>query len=254
MTSKVSSRKLGPDLLKIAATIFVVVIHHKNFPQDPVYMSQFRVLYGALFVISLCVGAVWAYRSHTHSKSVSKCLVSFLVPVGCFFALYGFRRFAVAIFMLVTGYLLAGSLKKREKPIKEWYTGQNITVRIMRFYLPLIPVFIIGLVYKIFVKEYDYTVAEVIARFFLGSFKPGSYYVTILAEVILIFPIIYCVVKRFKARGVMAIIALHLVYDVLCTCLGMNDVLYKFLVFRFITHIALGVYGSITDFSKDKKI
>ena len=254
MAQKVSSRKLGPDLLKIAATIFVVVIHHKNFAQDPVYMSQFRILYGALFVISLCFGAVWAYIYHLHSESVSKCLICFFTPVGCFLSLYCFRRFAVAIFLLVTGYLLTGSLKKRQKPIKEWYTGQNIVVRIMRFYLPLIPVFIVGLVYKIFVKDYDYTVLEVIVRFFLGGFKPGSYYVTILAEVILVFPIIYYVVKRFKARGVVAIIALHLVYDVLCTGLGMNDVLYKFLVFRFITHIALGVYGSVTDFSKDKKM
>lgn len=249
-----SSRKIGPDLLKIAATIFVVVIHHKAFSQDPVFREQFTVFYGALLIISVCIGAFLAYRAHLQSKEMSKSIGAFCIPVGCFLALFFLRRFAVAIFMLVTGYLLTGSLKKRQKPFKEWYTGQNITVRIMRFYLPLIPIFIIGLLYKIFVIDYEYTVLEVIVRFFLGGFKPGSYYVTILAEIVLIFPIIFYVIKRFKSRGLFAIFALHLIYDFLCTFLGMNDVLYKFLVFRFISHIALGVYGNITDFKEDKKI
>ena len=252
MQDKLKKRAIGPDLLKIAATIFVIVIHHKYFGKDPVFVKQFNSFFGFLFIISLCLGVFFAVRMRTRGESVSKCLVWFLIPLGCFVALRRVRRFAVPIFMLVTGYLLTSSVSKLDKPIKKWYTKDNLILRIIRFYLPFIPVFIVGLVYKIIVKDYDYTALEVIARFILGGFKPGSYYITVLAEMVLIFPVIYLVVKRFKAIGVGAIVLLNLIYDALCTFLGMNDILYKFLVFRFIAHIALGVYGRLTDFKKDK--
>jgi len=252
MPSDFIKRKPGPDLLKIAATIYVIIIHHKFFGADPVFMTRFLGLSIALFAVSLLLGAFLFLRAKKRGGTRQKCLLMLLIPLACFASLAFMRKFAVAIFMLVTGYLLTSSIKKYPSPIKSWYTRGNIIPRIMRFYLPFVPVFIVGLVYKIIVKDYEYTISEVIARFILGGFKPGSYYITILAEVVLVFPLIYLLVKKYKRIGVLAAVILNLVYDALCTFFGMNHILYKFLVFRFITHIALGIYGALADFKKDK--
>lgn len=251
MQKKVSKRKPGPDLLKILATIYVIIIHHKFFAGNPVFMSKFKLLSTITFVFTVVLGICLFFVAKKKGKSNFVCVMSFIVPLMCLASFAYLRRYAVAIFLLVTGYLLASSIKKLETPVKSWYTSSNIIPRIMRFYLPFIPVFIVGLVYKIIVKDYSYTAMEVIARFILGGFKPGSYYITILAEVVLVFPIIYILVRKLKSLGVLIAVLLTFAYDTACTYFGMNDIMYKFLVFRFTTHIALGVYASITDFKTD---
>lgn len=240
------SRKLGPDLLKIAATVFVIIIHHKNYTDDPVFIKQRILLISVLFAVSLCFGTVLWLKSKEKNK------LYFFIPVACLVAILVFRLFAVVIFLLVTGYLMSSSLGKYESDFGKWYSFSNLFPRIARFYIPLFPIFVICIIYKIIVKNYDYTALEVIVRFFLGGFKPGSYYITILAELVFLCPLIYLVVKRFRRCGVIAVILVNLAYDFFCAFLGMNDILYKFLAFRFLTHIALGIYGGISEFKRDK--
>ena len=99
-----------------------------------------------------------------------------------------------------------------------------------------------------FVLKYEYSVLEIILRFMLGGFKPGSYYITILAQLVFVFPLLYIIVRKMKFAGVILCTLLTFVYDFLCTELGMNPIMYKFLIFRFTAHIALGVYGYIISF------
>jgi len=138
--------------------------------------------------------------------------------------------------------------------MKEWYTKRNIIPRVLRFYFPFVFIFAVGLIYKIFVLRYEYTFLEVVARFILGGFKPGSYYITILAELVVVFPVIYAVVKRFGFGGVIICTVFTLTYDVCSTYLGMSPVAYKFLIFRFTSHIAFGIYARISEYEKCKKL
>lgn len=242
---KQSTRMIAPDILKIAAAIFVVVIHHKQ-NSSAYFVSKYQLFHLVLFAICFALGLCLFVRERAKGSSYKKSFLKFGI---CLMAWVGFsylKKFPVAIFLVLSSYFLAGSISKSERPLRSWYTAQNLISRIARFYIPFLPLFIIGLIYKIFVLKYDYTIAEVVARFILGGFKPGSYYITILAELVLVFPVVYVIVHRFKFGGVLACALFTFAYDIAFAYLGLSDVAYKFLIFRFAAHIAFGIYGKET--------
>lgn len=249
----ISGRMLSPDILKIFAAISVVVIHHKR--SSAVHFTEsYNLFYTILMCISVAVGVFLCLREgHKGGSDIKRSLLMFALPIVSAVAFYYLQWFAVCIFLIISGYLLTGSLEKHPKPFEFWYTKANIIPRILRFYIPFALIYIVGLLYKIIVLKYNYSILEIGARFILGGFKPGSYYITILAELVLIFPIIYFVVKKLKFTGVMLCTVFNLIYDLACTYLGMNDIAYKFIILRFTTHIAFGVYLRIADYNAERK-
>ncbi len=246
-----SNRLIYPDILKILATIFVIVIHHKTYSSQE-FNNKLIMLFGSVLIASVIIGVFLFAREKRKQSSFCKCLIKMVCPIIIALSLIFFRKFAVAIFLIVSGYLLTSSIDNYSNPIKQWFTRKNIIPRILRFYIPFAFIFVVGLIYKIFVLKYDYTIAEVIARFILGGFKPGSYYITILAELVFYFPFIYLVVKKFRFVGVVICTLFTFVYDVSFAFLGFNAIAYKFLIFRFTTHIALGAYAKLSDFRTEK--
>lgn len=250
---KIKGRMVAPDILKIAATVFVILIHHK-MRDDAVFMHKVYILAAICFVLSV-IASAFIYINETKKKSSPKRrIVMALIPFGVFLSLVYLRKLAVCIFMIMTGYLLSGTVMKYSSPIKDWYKKDNVIPRVLRFYLPFIPIFVIGLLFKIFVLGREYSLAEIFARFILGGFKPGSYYITAMAELVLIFPLIFAVVKRFKFWGVLFFTCLNFAYDIFAVSVGMNAILYKFLAFRFLAHIAFGVYAKVTNLKSDKRL
>ena len=245
------TRMAAPDIIKIAATIFVILIHHKK-NYSPLTMVQHNLFF---IIVSGCLLALAAFlfcRELKAGSSKTRCIYSLILPIIASLSILFFRRFAVGIFLMMSGYLMTGSLDRADRPFAIWYTFRNLASRIVRFYLPLIPVFILALLYKIFVLEYEYSLIEVVVRFFLGGFKPGGYYVAILVQLVLLFPIIHSIVRKYKFKGVMLCFAFTLIYDVLSTSFGMHETLYKFLIFRLTAHIAFGVYLKYSDFKKER--
>ncbi len=251
MKQKCVDRMVAPDILKIAASLFVIIIHHK-VGKDSHFIAMRNLLVLIVFAICVALGIYLFTRELNNKSKPARCVFMLMLPVAAFAALIVFRKFAVAIFLIISGYLLCGSMDKCT--MKEWYTKRNIIPRVLRFYFPFVFIFAVGLIYKIFVLRYEYTFLEVVARFILGGFKPGSYYITILAELVVVFPVIYAVVKRFGFGGVIICTVFTLTYDVCSTYLGMSPVAYKFLIFRFTSHIAFGIYARISEYEKCKKL
>ncbi len=247
MEHKSVGRMVAPDILKIAASLFVIIIHHK-VRTDSHFIAMRNLLVLIVFLACVALGMYLFLRERRKNSAVSRRIFMLILPLVCLAALIIFRKFAVAIFLVVSGYLLCGSMDKCT--LREWYTKHNIIPRILRFYLPFVFIFAVGLLYKIFILKYEYSILEVFARFLLGGFKPGSYYITILAELVIVFPIIYAVVKKFGFCGVAMCTIFTFVYDVCATYLGMSPVAYKFLIFRFTAHIAFGVYARTSEHKK----
>ena len=244
-------RMVAPDIIKIAATIFVILIHHKKNYSD-LTMAQHNLFFGIVTGFLLMLAVFLFIRELKSGSSKKGCIYSLALPIIAALSTLYLRRFAVCIFLIMSGYLTSGSIEKSDQPLKKWYTFPNLTSRIARFYLPLVPIFALALLYKIFILGKSYSLLEIIVRFFLGGFKPGGYYVAILVQFTLLFPIIYSVVRRYKLKGVMMCVLFTLIYDVSATFFGMHDTLYKFLIFRLVAHIAFGVYAKYADFSREK--
>lgn len=245
------TRMATPDIIKIAATIFVILIHHKK-NYSPSTMAQHNLFFNCVSAFLLVIAAILFIRELKSGSDKKRCICSLILPIFAALSILYLKRFAVCLFLIMSGYLMSGSLDKSDRPFKQWYNFPNLISRIARFYLPLVPVFSLALLYKIFVLGYEYSLLEIVVRFFLGGFKPGGYYVAILVQLVLLFPIIYSVVRRYKFKGAMACTIFTLLYDILATKLGMHDTLYKFLIFRLTAHIAFGVYARYADFKREK--
>lgn len=245
------TRMASPDIIKIASTIFVILIHHKRNSSHH-FVVRYNLFFNCILAISLITAVallIYAIKSGSGRK---KCLRAVVLPVFTALSIIYLRWYAVCIFLIMSGYLMSGTLDRSKHPFASWYAFSNLASRICRFYLPLIPVFVLALLYKVFILDKSYSLLEVVVRFFLGGFKPGSYYVVILAELVLLFPLVHYVVRKYRFKGVMICTVFTFAYDILATCLGMNPILYKFLIFRLTTHIAFGVYARYADYKREK--
>jgi len=199
------------------------------------------------------VAAILVFRELRAGSDKKRCLDVLVLSIFGIIAILYFRRFAVGIFIIMSGYLMSGILDRLARPFARWYDFRNMLSRILRFYLPLIPVFLLALFYKITFLDKSYSLLEIVVRFFLGGFRPGGYYVTILVQLVLLLPVVHAVVRRYRFSGVMICVIFTLLYDVMATFFGMDATLYKFLVFRLTSHIAFGVYIKYADFNSERK-
>jgi len=249
---KSNSRMIAPDILKILASIFVVVIHHKEFKWQS-YAVEYIIVHIALLVSCVIIGVIMYFKERKTGRTSKSSLSRAAIPFFVFVGFWLFKKFPVTIFILLSAYFMGKSFLKSSGSVGKWYKMDNIIPRILRFYIPFVPIFILCIIYKIFILKYEYTAPEVIARFVLGGFKPGSYYVPILAQMVLIFPIVFVPVFKYRTKAVAIAVLFTFVYDYLTAKLGFSDVAYKFIVFRFVAHIALGAYASVTDFKISNK-
>lgn len=245
------ARMAAPDIIKIAATIFVILIHHKTNNSD-LTMVQHNLFFMVLLVVSVVLGVVLFLRASKVDSDKRKCLEALFLPIVAGLSFVFLKKFAVGFFLIISGYLMSGTLGKEDMSFRQWYNFRELIPRIVRFYVPLISIFFVALLYKICILGKSYSLLEIVVRFFLGGFKPGGYYVTILVQLVLLIPLIHGLVKRYKYKGVIMCVCFTLIYDVLATAFGMNGTLYKFLIFRLMAHIAFGVYMRYADFDKDK--
>lgn len=248
---KLQSRMVGPDVLKIAATIYVIFIHHK-IQSNARFALQHTIMLVLWAVLALAVSC-FIYRLGKKGGWSKKTLVwSALSPLLFVLSLYTLRKFAVTVFFMVSGYMLTGSLQRMESPFKTWYRQENLVPRILRFYLTLLPIFVIGILIQVCFKGFSYGFGTLLYKFMLGGFTPGSYYVFAMAQFMLIFPILYYIVKRFMGKGVLFLIGITLLWDVLTTVVfGYSEVWYKYWILRLLPHMALGIYAKLTDLKTD---
>lgn len=155
---------------------------------------------------------------------------------------------AVPCFMLISGYVSALSLQKRGvEKVEESYKLIAILERMLRFTVPYAIAFIaewcvfriMGL-YKVGIRTYG--ILALVMDFLRGGKGPGSYYYPIMIQFIIVFPIVFFVIKKHYLKGLLFCFLTNGIYEVLKTAYGMNDVEYRFLIFRYLFVIAAGCY------------
>ncbi len=253
MESKHKERMVMPDVLKIVATIYAIWIHHKD-STNPDFFNQCVLLYAIFFALAFFVSIYLFAKTKDKGYLLPKRLFIVVSPVLFMVSMIWLKTLAVSIFVFVTGFVMSINANDENTKYKNWYKRENIIPRITRFYLPYITVFFIATICKIIFYDASYTPWVLIKRFFFGDFKPGGYYVTILFQLVLVFPFAFRMVKKYDLKAVGAVFLFSLVYDILCTMLSVNSNVYKCLVFRFFTHIFLGVYGAIGKRRTSKRV
>lgn len=155
-------------------------------------------------------------------------------------------RMAVPLFVLVSGYTFAMSISKLEKPYS-WWDIKYTHKRIVRF---LIPVIVVWIVYVLKTKCGGGTLYEYAKTFVLADYGMGAYYPLVLAFLIMISPLVYYLLSRYRC-GLLLVGICTLAYEIILYWCPIKISLYRVIGMRYLFLLALGMW---TFFDPKRKI
>ncbi len=154
-----------------------------------------------------------------------------------------FIGLAVPIFIVVSGFTFSLSYQKKETlGLKHWYARESILPKLSRFVMPFILIFLLELIYKLTIDNMAFNLTSIIRTFFFGGYGPGSYYIPIIIQMLFIFPLCYCLVRKYGFKGVLILGLIQLIYQFAVYYLDLPDIYYKRIFLRFLIFLGGGIY------------
>lgn len=158
---------------------------------------------------------------------------------------------AVPIFMIISGYLLAKTFEYRKiSCLSEAYNRKYIVEKMVRFLLPFAIIFSIEIVIEL-KRKMLYRLCDgriingILSLFIVGGVGPGAYYVPVMIQLVLAYPFVYFLVKKFDYLAVIRIFILSLIWEYLKVAYGMSDYEYRLLIVRYLFAVSVGCYFAI---------
>lgn len=152
---------------------------------------------------------------------------------------------AVPLFVLLSGYNLSSSYRKWEHDLLtvkfKWLWDH-----IFWFIIPYIPFFCVELLGNMYLGR-RYLLKEIVVRLIEGGWGPGAYYIPMLMQLIIIFPLVHFLTVKWQEKAVFVIGAFNFLYEMIIQISGISSHLYAILIFRYLFIIALGCYLSISN-------
>lgn len=100
----------------------------------------------------------------------------------------------------------------------------------------------------------SYSIDGWIRLFLMGDYGPGGYYYGIMLQFLLVFPLIYKLVKKYDFDGVIIVGIGNLFFELLFQAYNIDVAIYRILIFKYILFIAGGIYLYIHKAEKIKSI
>lgn len=156
---------------------------------------------------------------------------------------------AVPFFMLVSGYVYAKSFQaKGVEGLDSAYNKRYLLKNSIRYTLPFFVAYMLELAWRFLTEKpsglkevKDFCILTVLG-FLSGGYGPGSYYYPEMIQIMLLFPVIYVLVRKFAFKGVMIVTAATLFFELLKISFGVQEVTYRLLLFRYFMLLAFGAY------------
>ena len=148
---------------------------------------------------------------------------------------------AVPVFMFLSGFVYSLGAKGG---LKNQYRAKTITRKLLRLTIPTIVTILLFVVLNFF-KTGSTTVGEMVYRIAIFNFGQGSYYYPVMVQFVLLAPVMWHLVHKYKEKGVMLIGVINLFYEILWTLLSPSYDIFRILVFRYLFVIAIGMYAGI---------
>ncbi len=158
---------------------------------------------------------------------------------------------AVPLFMIISGYNYGNSVvRQEEKTLKGLYSKTRVVKQLERILPSYIVIFMVEIVFYHFS---DSSLDTILLYFLSGGKGPGSYYVPIMVQFILVVPLCFEVIRKYKKRGLYAIATINMLFECLVYLVPIPAPLYRLLIFRYLFIIGMGIYISISDNMFTKK-
>lgn len=153
---------------------------------------------------------------------------------------------AVPIFMIISGFTYSISLSKTENSgsvLKTYYTPNNLYKKIIR----LLPCYLVIFAIEMIIIPFEFSgirsIAKLFYYFFTGGYVfPGSYYIPILIQLIIIFPLLKLIYDKLKAKAFIPVIAFQLIYELAIHYLNVPSKYTRLLIIRYLALIIGGIF------------
>ena len=150
-----------------------------------------------------------------------------------------FINMAVPVFMIISGYNFAMSNKRKtDGTMKQMYSPRVIIPKLERFLIPFFAICLVEIV-LLMIEQKEINPFRI---FFMGAYGPGSYYVPLMIQLLIIFPIIYKLVKKSAKWGIILTGCANLLYEIAVVAFDMEKYYYRLCIGRYLLLIAFGCY------------
>lgn len=156
---------------------------------------------------------------------------------------------AVPVFMLISGYVYAASYERNNiSTVMQGWGIKRLTKSFLRYTIPYLACFGVEVILScikngiVHAGGANVGVKSILLALITGGWGPGSYYYPILLQLLLVYPLLWWIVRRWKFYGLLMIFALNFGFEWLKLILAMPVGIYRLLVFRYILLLGAGTY------------
>jgi hypothetical protein len=165
---------------------------------------------------------------------------------------------AVPIFIIIAGY--NGSLFYRRRnfllsdSLTKYYNRSILVRRLKRIVLPFSLIWLAQILILISFSniKLDLGLGGLSASFLMGGWGPGSYFVPVILQHILLLPILYYIALRGVGRMILIAFLINLLFEYYAAVSGMQNDAYRLLYPRYLFAGALGVWLAFGGVAKYK--
>lgn len=153
---------------------------------------------------------------------------------------------AVPIFMIVSGFTYSFSLSKMNSSnqiLKSYYSFGNLYKKLVR----IIPCYLIVFIIEIICSPYHFTDKKSVLKFIYylctgGYIFPGSYYIPVLIQLIIIFPVLKILYDKIQEKAFIPLIIFQLIYELTIHYLNIPTEISRLLIIRYLAFILSGIF------------
>lgn len=149
-----------------------------------------------------------------------------------------YAQLTIPFFMVISGFTNTLSYEKYEN----WYTFSKLWKKVKRFVIPFIP----ALVLELFVLGRP---ENLMIWLLQGGYQmPGSYYIIIMIQLVLLFPCIYAFYYQLHVKrklpwifGIVVVFGFQCVYELFTYLIDLDVQIYRLLIFRYCVFLYAGI-------------
>lgn len=167
---------------------------------------------------------------------------------------------AVPIFMILSGFTNSLSADKNNiYSTKQYFKKEQLLSELSKILIPYLVIILLEIMLGGFQRIFfevgpfmSFGLKEFIVFVLTGGTTPGSYYVLILLQFVVIFPFMLVAFKKAPKISIIFFFSVHFLFDVLTNYLPIPGKFYRVLIFRYLAFIIMGIalYYSYTQVSK----
>jgi peptidoglycan/LPS O-acetylase OafA/YrhL len=226
------------------------------------YFQQIDIL-KAVAIVFVILGHTFSYNYDQHAGSIGMSLTGLstifhdisLSTIFTHWITYSslITQQGVAVFVTVMAFNFALSYQRRSyKSLKDIYSKNEYLRRMRRFLIPFLSVYALSLLVGLLINVFMKTNVLKFSLYSIGGYLPidgpGNYFIAIIFQFLLIFPILYIAYKKHPKMTLLVSFLVALAFEYAVSNLSLFDNatgLYSNLIIRFLPLLALSLW--ITD-------